>query len=104
MAARGDLVRPPFENEEAELIFRKGSEHEAAYLQRLTDEGNTVREIDTDDLDWERAARETKDAMRAGVDVVYQGVLVGDGWRGVADFLMRVDTPSDLGAWSYEAL
>src|SRR5205823_1317645 len=52
----------------------------------------------------DRAARETEEAMRAGVDVVYQAVLVGDGWRGVADFLMRVDMPSDLGAWSYEAL
>jgi predicted RecB family nuclease len=102
--ARGDLVRPEFENEQAELIFRKGREHEAAYLQRLQDEGNTVREIDTDDLDWERAARETEDAMRVGADVVYQAVLVGDRWRGVADFLMRIDTPSELGAWSYEAL
>ncbi len=30
--------------------------------------------------------------------------LLSDGWRGQADFLMRVETPSDLGAWSYEAL
>ena len=42
--------------------------------------------------------------MRDGVDVVYQGVLASDGWRGQADFLMRVETPSALGAWSYEAL
>ncbi len=42
--------------------------------------------------------------MRAGVDVVYQAALVGEGWRGSADFLLRVDTPSDLGPWSYEAL
>ena len=42
--------------------------------------------------------------MRAGVDVVYQAALIGDGWRGVADFLIRVETPSTLGAWSYEAL
>ena len=27
--------------------------------------------------------------MRAGVDVVYQGVFAHDGWRGVADFLLR---------------
>ena len=42
--------------------------------------------------------------MRAGVDVVYQAALIGDGWRGLADFLIRVETPSALGAWSYEAL
>ncbi len=27
--------------------------------------------------------------MEAGVDVVYQGVFAHDGWRGVADFLLR---------------
>ncbi len=42
--------------------------------------------------------------MRDGVDVVYQGVLVDGGWRGIADFLMRVERPSALGDWSYEAL
>ena len=34
----------------------------------------------------------------SGVDVVYQGVLVADGWRGVADFLVRQPDGS------YEAL
>ena len=33
--AHGELVAPPFENDQAELIFRKGDEHERAYLQRL---------------------------------------------------------------------
>jgi predicted RecB family nuclease len=99
--ARGDLARPPLENEQAELIFRKGREHEEAYLQKLKDDGRDVREISAD---WDIAVRETEDAMRAGAEVIYQAVLVGEGWRGVADFLMRVDTPSDLGGWSYEAL
>ena len=40
--------------------------------------------------------------MRSGVDVIYQAVLF-DGRRfGYADFLQRVEKPSDLGAWSYE--
>ncbi len=103
--ARRDLVRPVVENEQAQLLFRKGDEHEAAYLQRLKDDGMTVAEVSLEpDLDWERGVRETVATMRSGVDVVYQGVFVGDGWRGVADFLMRVDTPSELGGWSYEAL
>ena len=88
-----------------ELVFRKGREHEAAYLQRLKNEGKTVAEISLEpDFDWERAARETVEAMSAGVDVVFQAALVGEGWRGLADFLMRVETPSALGSWSYEAL
>ena len=48
------------------------------------------------------SARSTRCA--SGVDVVYQGVFIGEGWRGLADFLIRVDTPSELGDWSYEAL
>ena len=40
--------------------------------------------------------------MRAGVDVIYQGVLVGDGWRGVADFLLARQPRTRR--WSYEAL
>src|SRR5712692_8781115 len=103
--ARGELVPPPFENHQAELVFRKGREHEHAYLARLIAEGRHVETIELEpDLDWERATRETVQAMRAGAEVVYQAVLVGDGWRGVADFLLRVDTASGLGSWSYEAL
>jgi uncharacterized protein len=103
--ARGELARPRLENEQAELIFRKGREHEHAYLRRLDDEGKTVAKILLEpDFDWERAARATEEAMRRGVDVVYQAALVSDGWHGSADFLMRIDTPSALGPWSYEAL
>jgi uncharacterized protein len=102
--ARDELPEPPPPGDQAELIFRKGLEHEHAYLERLRDEGRSVVAIELEDGDWERAREETVAALRAGVDVVYQAALVGDGWRGVADFLMRVETPSALGAWSYEAL
>ena len=33
--ARGEIERPEVENEQAELIFRKGLEHERAYLEHL---------------------------------------------------------------------
>jgi predicted RecB family nuclease len=103
--ARHDLKKPDFENEQAELVFRKGGEHEDAYLGRLESEGKRIARISLEpDLDWERATCETEDAMRAGVDVVYQAAFVSEDWRGVADFVMRVETPSQLGAWSYEAL
>jgi hypothetical protein len=48
--ARSELAKPELENDQAELVFRKGREHEAAYLQRLKDEGKTVREISPDEL------------------------------------------------------
>lgn len=103
--ARGVLEKAVVENEQAELIFRKGLEHEAAFLAQLLAGGKSVTEISLEpDLDWERAQRETLDAMRSGVDVVYQAVFVDGAWRGVADFLLRTETPSVLGPWSYEAL
>jgi len=103
--ARGELAVTEEVNEQAELVFRKGEEHERAFLEQLRSEGRTVAEISlARDLDWDRAETETLDAMRSGVDVVYQGVFIDANWRGVADFLLRVETPSALGSWSYEAL
>jgi predicted RecB family nuclease len=86
--ARGEIERPEAENEQAELIFRKGLEHERAYLESLRAAGNTVLEIP--EGDYVAAARATADAIRAGeADVIYQGVLAHETWRGVADFLMK---------------
>ena len=50
-----------------------------------------------------QAARATEQAMRAGAEVIYQATFARDGWRGRSDFVMRVDSPSALGDWSYEA-
>ena len=101
--ARGDLPEPPPPGDQAQLVFRKGLEHEEAYLERLRADGLSVAAVEFDG-DWPKARGETLEAMRAGVDVVYQAALTGNGWRGLADFLVRVETPSALGAWSYEAL
>ena len=42
--------------------------------------------------------------MRAGAEIIYQATFVQGDWRGRADFLERVDQPTALGAWGYEAL
>jgi uncharacterized protein len=97
-AARGEIVAPEQENEQAQLLFDKGLAHERAYLEHLRGQGLDVREIAFDESDLARAAEETKRAIEDEVDVVYQGVLLGDGWRGVADFLVRQPDGS------YEAL
>ena len=102
--ADDELQKPKVDNPQFDLITRKGDEHERAYLEQLRAEGKTVVDIDFDWGDWDEAQQRTLDAMRSGVDVVYQGVFIGEGWRGLADFLIRVDTPSELGDWSYEAL
>ena len=40
--------------------------------------------------------------MRRGEEIIYQGYLACDDFAGYPDFLVRVESPSDLGAWSYE--
>lgn len=42
--------------------------------------------------------------MRRGEGIIYQGYLACDDFAGYPDFLVRVDLPSNLGAWSYEPL
>ena len=39
-----------------------------------------------------------------GAGYVYQAVFFSSGWRGIADFLERVDRPSALGDFSYQVL
>jgi uncharacterized protein len=87
---RGELARPDREDAQTELIRRKGDEHECAYLDELRARGLDIAEIELgDDFDRERGAAETAQALDNAVDVVYQGVFVHDGWRGIADFLER---------------
>jgi predicted RecB family nuclease len=89
-AGRGEVARPATDNAQAELIRRKGDEHERAYLAELYARGLSVHEVELgDELDWDRAAAETALALADGVDIVYQGVFAHDGWRGIADFLER---------------
>ena len=42
--------------------------------------------------------------MQTGVQYIYQADFLTRGWRGIADFLERVEQPSALGAWSYVVL
>lgn len=111
----GDIPDERVRGAEADLLSRKGDEHELAYLQRLRNEGRQVVEIQaTNDgsLDSMReAARLTGEAMGDGAEVIFQGTFFDelelDGealrFRGHTDFLFRVDDrPSELGDWSYE--
>ncbi len=90
---------------QADLLASKGLEHEHAWLLRFQDEHRDgVAAIAVDGgRDWSGDAARTIAAMRAGVPIIYQGVFEWDEWHGVGDFLVRVETPSALGAWSYEA-
>ncbi len=103
--ARREIVLEETRTDAADLVARKGDEHELAYLEQLRAQGREIAEIESEaGLDGlKRGAERTLEAMRAGVEIVYQGVLFdGERWRGYSDFLERVEIPSALGGWSYE--
>ena len=61
--AAGELERPADENPQADLVKRKGDEHEEAYLAALIAEGRDVVTI-ANDWDLEVAARATRRPWR----------------------------------------
>lgn len=106
-AAGGDAEET---DPELAVMFARGLEHEAAYLEELRCAGFEIAEIcgtprGLDDL---RAAEQaTLAAMRRGVDIVFQASFLDEAagstaWRGHADFLRRIDGTSALGAHRYE--
>jgi uncharacterized protein len=103
--ARGIQRRPHLPHDHGDLLRRKGEEHEAAYLDAMRRQGrHVVDAVGADRWDFDASARTTIEAMRAGADVIYQATFVLGDWRGRADFLERVERPTALGSWGYEAL
>ena len=92
---REEREQPQVDDTHRDLIFRKGREHEAAYLERLEREGRSIVRIptyDDEDFDPDVARRLTEEAVRdRAADVVYQPYLESeDGrWHGFADFLEK---------------
>ena len=102
--AEGKLRPPVYFDPTADLLRQLGMEHEQAYLRHLKDErGLKVVEISVD-LSWGKAVAATLAALKSGAEAVYQATLQNGDWGGRADFLLRVDRPSWLGFWSYEAV
>jgi uncharacterized protein len=102
--ARGRRTKPRTREALAKLVADKGDLHEKRYLTHLRMQGREVVEIELSPRSggFDEACESTIAAMRSGADVIYQASFARAGWRGRADFVVRVDTPSDLGAWSYE--
>ena len=85
------------------LVFAKGLQHEYAYLQALRADGLVVEDIARLGRKGAAAEQATVEAMRRGVDVVYQATFFDGAWVGLADFLLKVPgRPSDFGDFSYD--
>ncbi len=95
----GSFARDP-EREEDRLVAGLGIDHEKAHVASLRTAGATLVEI-ADGQAADGFAR-TLEAMKAGPDVVYQAALRLEPFAGFADFLERVDGPSNLGGFHYE--
>src|ERR1043165_3269349 len=90
VAARALRAPEAVDDPYLELLQQKGIAHERAYLEKLKAAGKSVREIERVPLDEMTEA--TRQAMRDGVDVIYQGALRSGQWHGYSDFLLRVNT------------
>jgi predicted RecB family nuclease len=127
--AEGKIKKPFFADPGLDLLIRLGLAHEQEYLRCLTEErGLEVAKI-PEGLAWTDAAAQTVAAIQRGAEVIYQATFLGGvqtaslapggvgggrdarspgeeraSWYGRADFLIRVDKPSKLGAWSYEVV
>ena len=86
-----------------ELVQRRGLAHEAAFLRSLEAEGRQVVVI-PDGRNLEARVDATTAAMQQGAQVIFQGALARGRWHGFADFLVRVEQPSNLGPWCYEVV
>src|SRR5437867_3932555 len=104
-AARGEIVRPERKDPELEVLTRRGLEHEARHLADLRAGHRRVAEFAFPEgtiAGLSHAHAQTVAAMNEGVDVIYQGTFFDGRWRCHPDFLLRIDRPSKLGAYSYE--
>lgn len=101
--ASGTREKPAVWDPLLEILWERGAQHEEAYLKHLRNSGYDPVYIGGEGLS-EVQAEETVSAMRDGAHIICQGVLMADRWRGRADFLRRIETPSALGNWSYEVI
>ena len=102
-AAEGSLAKPEVWDPLLRILWERGSAHEQAYVERLTQNGLEVVKIDGVDI-TDEAVSKTLTAMEQGAQVIVQGALSHQGWAGRVDILRRVDVPSAIGDWSYEAV
>ena len=96
--ALGERERPYTREALAQLVAEKGELHEARYLDVLREQGREVVEIELAGRVRRVRGGTRRDRRRRCATAqrsIYQATFSRDGWRGRADFLVRVDEPSD---------
>jgi len=103
---RGEIKRPRRDDPHLDLIRRHGEEHEHSFLDGLEEPALRIELPEqATPVDLRQAEADTLAAMKRGERTIFQATFFDGRWRGHADFLRRVETPSPvLGDWSYEVL
>lgn len=91
-------------DESTKLIQDKGFAHEKRYLQQLVEIERDVVDLSQLKGSLDAKLKATVNAMKEGKAVIFQAALQHDQFIGYADFLIRVDKPSQLGKFSYEVI
>jgi len=86
-----------------DLLVARGLDHELNYLKRLKSTYNYVVEISRKES-LQKQVELTSNAISSGADIIFQPLLYDYPWSGYADFLIKTNTPSSLGDFSYEIL
>ncbi len=84
------------------LLADKGIQHESEFLESLRQEFGHEN-VSAINPDRTTAFNATKEAMKSGSKVIFQGYLQRDDFAGFSDFLIRREGKSDLGDYYYEA-
>lgn len=101
--ARGTLPKPAVWDPLLQILWERGARHEQGYVEHLKAQGCDVTVIDGVGVD-DDAVAQTRTAMIESHPIIVQGAFRLNGWVGRTDILRRIDTPSDIGAWSYEVI
>ena len=101
--ATGVSAKPKRWDPVLEILRERGDRHEKAFIEHLKDQGISAVEIDGIDI-TPASVSATRAAMASGAEIIIQAALKNGRWVGRADILRRVETPSDLGSWSYEII
>ena len=92
------------DDDSAKLVQAKGFAHEANYVARARAQHSSFVDIADAAGDLDVQVSKTLEAMRSGVEVIYQAAFRDASLIGHADFLRRVPRPSSLGTHGYEVV
>ena len=101
---KGKDLKKTTPKEDLKLIIEKGEQHERKYLNLFKKKYRNYKIISNKNKTRKEQFRETVAAIKEGKEMINQAFFMdNDGkFTGYADFLIKVNTKSDLGSWGYE--